>query len=334
MVGGQQDLFATMRTPPPRLPEVIPQLSQRPYPHASIASGLRAVILMAGSVRESTFSRAIGRSLLDLPLRQGWSVLDEWAAQGATLAAGAPVTPLPLRVLINRDSRTPKTLPEQAGTTLSVEFDRQEFRGTGGLLRDLVADYRPDDLILVANANQVLHRPLPDLVSMLMAAMGDVALLAGADGTPFGLSLIRCSALASIKSKGFVDLKEQALPAIAAAFDVRVATHPGTAVTAVRTLETYLGALRRLHSLGRAPDAPEDPFGEDWFRTFGIVEDGAVVHESARVHDSVVLRHAHVGAGAVLVRSLVCESARVGPGQVVLDDVVTAEPTPDRGAAP
>ena len=37
--------------------------------------------------------------------------------------------------------------------TFRVERDQSEYRGTGGVLRDLAQKYEPDDLILVANAS-------------------------------------------------------------------------------------------------------------------------------------------------------------------------------------
>jgi NDP-sugar pyrophosphorylase family protein len=49
---------------------------------------------------------------------------------------------------------------------------------------------------------------------------------------------------------------------------------------------------------------------EDWKSAFAIVEPGAMVSSSARIHDSVVLAGGVVESGAVVVRSLVAGTVR------------------------
>lgn len=286
----------------------------------ALAPRLRAVILLGGSVRESALGRALNRSTLDLPLGGGRTVLGVWAQQTAALAKTAGIPSLGLRVLINQATAAPAIVPAGDGLTVSLEFDRAELRGTGGLLRDISDQYDAEDLLLVANAHQVVIPPLSALAGTLGAVQSDVALLATTQRTPCGLNLFRCKALRAIKPKGFIDLKEQALPAIAAAFQVKVVASPPGVVYPVRTLEGYLGALRALHA--PAETGHSDPLAEDCFPTFSLVEEGATVAPSARVHDSVVLRGARVGADAVLVRSLACEDAVVEAGAVVADRVV------------
>lgn len=286
----------------------------------AIAPRLRAVILLGGSVRESALSRALKRSTLDLPLDGGRTILGAWAQQTAALAKTAKIPSLALRVLINQATAAPAIVPAVDGLTVSLEYDRAELRGTGGLLRDLSDQYEPEDLLLVANAHQVVIPPLAGLAGLLGAVQSDVALLATTQRTPCGLNLFRCKALRAIRTNGFIDLKEQALPAIAAAFQVKVVACPPGVVFPVRTLEGYLGALRALHSSTEL--GPSDPLAEDCFPTFSLVEEGAAVAPSARVHDSVVLRGARVGTDVVLVRSLVCEGAVVEAGAVVADRVV------------
>jgi NDP-sugar pyrophosphorylase family protein len=57
-----------------------------------------------------------------------------------------------------------------------------------------------------------------------------------------------------------------------------------------------------------------DPLSEEWKSTFAIVEPGASVAPSARIHDSIILSGATVDAGAVVVRSV------IGPGGIVRKD--------------
>ena len=65
--------------------------------------------------------------------------------------------------------------------------------------------------------------------------------------------------------------------------------------------------------------------GDGWRSAFALVEDGARVDSSARLHDAVVLRGGAVGAGAVLVRSVVCDGGIVLRKAVIVDQLVTRE---------
>lgn len=272
--------------------------------------------------------------MLDLPVRAGTTVLGVWIEQAARVAEALEIAQCPVRVVLNKAART----PESAGAAgrpgsvkLTVEFDREEFRGTGGVLRDLSQDYAAEDLILVCNANQVVLDDLAALLAELVAEPSDVGVLATEDGTPLGIKLFRAGAFRGIKPKGFVDLNEQALPALAQTHDVRVVTTALTRVFPVRVLDDYMNALHAVN----APHAEVqvNSLAEDWFESFRLVEDGAEIGAGARVHDSVVLRGGRVGADAVLVRSLVCDGASVGRGEVISDEVVsTASPRAREGA--
>jgi NDP-sugar pyrophosphorylase family protein len=66
----------------------------------------------------------------------------------------------------------------------------------------------------------------------------------------------------------------------------------------------------------------EDPYREEWERSFAVIEPGADVADSATIHDSVVLAGASVGKDAVVVRSVVCPGAVVGAGTRCVGQVV------------
>ncbi len=282
-----------------------------------VLSRLRGIVLLAGSVRESSFTRVIGRPMLDLPVGNGKTLLDHWCDHAANLA-GAGAEGIQLRVLTDRGSPLPTSGKNAEGVKLAIEYDRNEFRGTGGVLHDLSAEYDPDDVLLVANANQVVPDGFPHLVSALAGRMGDAALLAGPGGEALGIHMFSARVLRSIRGVGFVDLKEQALPRLTGEFDIRVVSAREPRVLPVRGAEGYLSALRVLHARDSA-GMLADPFAEEWFKTFGIVEEGATVHPTAVVHDSVVLSGATVGAGAVLVRCLVGPSGRINANAVLAD---------------
>jgi hypothetical protein len=120
--------------------------------------------------------------------------------------------------------------------------------------------------------------------------------------------LVTCRALRLIPKTGFVDMKEQALPSIASKYDVRVVQCRRPTGLPIRLLSDYVAALRALHQPVRG--ASTDPWAEDWKSTFAIVEPGATVAASARIHDSVVLAGGIVETGAVVVRSVVAGTVR------------------------
>jgi hypothetical protein len=282
---------------------------------------LRAIILLAGSVRPGDLTRLVGRSELDLPIGFGQTILSRWSDEAAGVAADRQLDNIQVRVLVAPGSRVPAPPREVDHVRFEVEHDARQFAGTGGVLRDAVASYPPDDYVLVCGAAAVLTQPLAGLIRVLAAAGGDVALLAQPDGTALGLTLASCRALRAIRGEGFVDLKEQALPQLAREFDVRVARAQASAI-GVRTSHGYLSAVGALHRLAAGVNPPDEPLLEDWYKTFEIVEDGASVDRTAVIHDSVVLRGSRVEAGAVLVRCVVGPSGVVRAKETHSDRVI------------
>lgn len=293
---------------------VIPRRpSSRPLAH------LRATVLLGGSVRAAAFSSAIGRLVCQLPIDAKSTILDSWSAASAGLALLAEQA-VPLRVMI--DKAAPQPLPITSGKAIEIERDPFDFRGTGGVLRDLASQYAPDDFLLVANAAQIISEPLNDIVSGLAAIGGDVSIVSHLDGTPSGIMLVRCGALSSIPKEGFVDMKEQALPAIAKDHRVTVLHRQHPTALPVRTLSDYIQALRHHHQRQAGVIAPTSPFGESCESTFSIVEDGAIVDPSAKLHDSVVLREGRVEAKSVAVQSVICPGGILKRNEVKIDSLV------------
>jgi NDP-sugar pyrophosphorylase family protein len=151
------------------------------------------------------------------------------------------------------------------------------------------------------------------------ALAADAAVYATRDGEPTGIFRFRCGALATLPARGFVDMKEQGLPSLASRFDVRVITTDDPAPISIRTLDAYIEALRWLaNGKTKTHHGPS----EDWRCTFSLIEPGAEVHPTARVHDSVVLAGSKVGRDAVVVRSLVGPAGVVGAGRSAFDELV------------
>lgn len=302
-------------------------------PVAASAHVVRALVLLAGAVRRSTLSVAVQRPVWQLPVSTGESLLDGWYREARSMADRRANGPLPVRIIVNREAAGAAAdvgdVGGEAGrecgrAPMSMEHDPVEFRGTGGVVRDLAREYAEDDYLLVANAAQVLLSPLADLLGLMLQAGGDVVVLASGDGTPSGLFLVRCGAVMGLPAVGFVDLKEQALPLIAKNYRVKVAQLDRPAGLPVRTAADYLGALRRRSILGSGIAAVPSPFSEDCTSAFSVVEEGAQVHPSARLHDSVVLKGARVEADAQAVRCIICPGGILRRGKMAADALVTA----------
>ena len=311
--------------PPPNLAERRTERARRSATSASSEltslSRLKALVLLGGQVRPTNLSISIGRSLLDLPVDENGSVLNHWLGSAMDLAKATGLERLPVRVMVDRTSPEPISAAVKYFGTFRVERDQSEYRGTGGVLGDMAANYHDDDLILVANAAQILLDPLISLATSLDKKHGDITVISHRDGTPSGMMLVTCKTLRLIPSEGFVDMKEQAMPLIAQSFAVEVVHCRRPTGLPIRSVVDYLTALRFYH-MRKAGKILADPLAEDWQPSFGIVEEGAIIDPSVRVHDSVILRGGVVEPGATLVRSVVCPSAIVRRDRTVVDDFI------------
>ncbi len=286
---------------------------------------VRAVVLLAGSVRATNLRKATDRFIMDLPIDAQKTVLDCWHDQLDDLAFELSIDHLPARVMIDRSSNAPKATSHEGPSHVQIEQDPGAFRGTGGLVSDVAKEYGDDDYLILANAAQVLLTPLPRLVEAMAQMQADVSLLCDKNHRPNGLTLIRCGALRGIPNVGFVDLNEQALPAIAQNHCVKVCRYEQPASMAIRSRRSYLDAVRAHHKRTNNPCQLTDTTpDEDWSPTFGIVEPGATVDPSAVVHDSVVLAGGRVEANAVLVRSIVGPQGRVSQGESAVECIAAA----------
>lgn len=285
---------------------------------------LRALVLLAGSVRPTRLAAGIGRPLFELPLESNCTILDAWRREAAELAQHFGLPQINVRVLIDRGTPDPTSQPAAARdlAPARIERDPVDYRGTGGVLHDLAEEYADNDLLVVANAAQILLEPLKDLVSDLAATCGDVSIVSHDDGTASGLLLVRCGAVRELSENGFIDLKEQALPAIAESHRVSVVHRPTASAMPVRMLPGYIEAMRRYHQRKAGRAVASSAFEESWESSFDIVESGAEVDPSVRLHDSVVLAGGRAEAGAVLVHSVLCRGAVLRAGAMKIDDVL------------
>jgi hypothetical protein len=283
-----------------------------------------AVVLLAGVLRPTEWHDAIARPLLDLPVDQEQTLLDLWHGQAAALARSHAPSGMPLRVRLDHATAVPSR-PRRRRDLVRVAVDRdaQAWRGSGGVLCDVTAEYADDARVVAVHAAQVPLRSLRAVVAELYDANADVALTAPERGACGGVMLLRCAALRELPDIGFCDFNEQALPIIARRFVTRAVARPTPVGMPVRTRAGYVQALRLYHRT-RQGIAAGGHMAEDWKPAFGIIEHGASVHPTAQVLDSVVLRGARVERGAVLVRSVVCPGAVVRRDRVLVDQLARA----------
>jgi hypothetical protein len=286
-------------------------------------SQLRAIILLGGTVRNGGFATGVKRSLLDLPIGGGITLLEHWGAEVAELSRHLDLPTIQVRLMIGRNCISPRGWVGAEGLHLAIERDPVEFRGTGGMLRDLAEDYSDDDLLVVATANLLSMESLQQKVDRLLAGSGDVRLLTGPNQSPGGVFMLRCGCLRDISTTGFVDLKEQALPGIARSHSVRVIDGGQSHNYSIRQWSDYLAALRAWHCPVDRQEA--GAYEENWQPLFRIVEEGARVDPSANVHDSVVLAGGRVEGRATVVRSLIGPDGNVFRGETVFGEMVTGK---------
>jgi len=288
----------------------------------AVLSQVRSVILLGGAIRRNEFLTAARRSLLDLPVKQGQTLFEQWQESCGRLAERIGRDRLPLRLLLDAGSPEPEPPAASSRVDVRVERDPRPLRGTGGILRDLSEQYGPDDFLLVANAGQVLFDPLESLVASMAATGGEICVVSHLDGTPSGFMLVRCECLKQIPAVGYVDMKEQGLPRISKKHLASVVFRDVPTGFPVRTFRDYIHALRRYHRALDEASQPFDPFAEDWRSSFHIVEEGAEVDPDARLHDSVVLRGGRVQKNAFVARSIVCPSGVVPGSRRVVDELI------------
>ncbi len=288
-----------------------------------IFARMKGVVVLVGAVRPSGLMEGISRSILDLPLNTlGEKLLDRWMREVRGLMETRGIGRMTLKVMLDAGSPAPTVRPALEGLAVEVARDPFEYRGTGGVMHDVARELDDEDYLVVVSGAQLLSEPLSELAPIL-AGGADVGILGHRNGTPSGLMLMRCGVLRGISDLGYVDLKEQALPAIAKKFPVAVELRE-LATMPVRTTRDYVTALRHDHRRQRGEMIQTDPFAEDWHSEFSVVEPGSHVDPTARLFDSVVLAGGRVGAGAVLVRTVVSPGGFVRAGQRLVDQLVDA----------
>src|SRR5436305_11633771 len=88
----------------------------------------RALVLLSGSVRSVGLGASAQRSLLDLPVDSGRTVLDLWREQALDLVKQARIERLAVQVLADHNAPAPRTPAVHDRVGIAVERDRAELR--------------------------------------------------------------------------------------------------------------------------------------------------------------------------------------------------------------
>lgn len=280
-------------------------MSAGPASHA--VSTLARCVVFAGGLRASPLQASCERSVLDLMIAPGRTVL-EAALDRVGRAIPSRERATPVCVVYGEPVPRPVQPKDHDGLSVSVMAEVHRWRGPAGLLLDTCEDLAPDATILVLEGARWYGSALDAFVLAHLESDAPVTIAQTADGSPAGVYLIRRSALDKVPRLGFLDLKEQLFSKLVQDGQrIIVHTLDSTAVMPLRTLQNFL-------------DAAADASGsaEPWC----VVDPSAQVHPSATVVSSVIMPGAIVEAEAVVARSIVWEGARVRAGEVCVDRVV------------
>src|SRR2546427_7338305 len=112
---------------------VRPLLQGRAPGKRGVLQKIRALVLLAGAMRTTRWSRAIGRSLLDLPIESGRTIFGQWLFHSSQLGRSLDSTPLAVRLMLDQASLMPRNITSDDSIRLRMERDPTEYRGVGGI---------------------------------------------------------------------------------------------------------------------------------------------------------------------------------------------------------
>ncbi len=196
-------------------------------------------------------------SVLDLPISTEKTLLDTWVS----VIRGLPeCVETEIRVICN--GRSPSN-GSAYHNQIRIEFDRQPYRGSAGLLRDMCRHYDHNQSVLVIEGSRYGATSLEGMLDRHSQTEADVTVGCNPDQSHAGIYLIRVGAFRGIPDDGFVDLKEQWLGSVrekGLKVEIHGLTTPG--VLPVRTLEQLLDAARyaRHAALDRVASAYRKPY--------------------------------------------------------------------------
>jgi hypothetical protein len=302
--------------------------TQPESPAGPLVAGVDGAIFLGGGLQLPPLAKDLG-SPLCLPQTAQLSVYEVW------LDAFKRVGIESERVLVLTDWDGAQKW-ERSGYPASIVLDQTAYRGPAGVLRDASAGLADPGPRLIIEHTRLLESPdlLGGLARAHAAGCQAITLAANPDQSFAGLLIADQHAIDLIPNVGFMDIKEQWLPAAwRNGFSVERFTLEGWCYQ-IRTLADYIEALSRTAAFGVTEEqlvlGRERSALQPTAYGGGLVSHEAMVDPSAVLARSAIGPNATVEPGAVVIRSLVPRGATVLSGSVVIDSVVTGAGVPTR----
>lgn len=282
-----------------------------------------AALILCGGLKPPPLEAALGAPLLPLPQTPDRTLLQCWldAFDQASVPADA-------RVLLTDDEKWLGRA--EPVSTITPLHDSGPYRGPAGVLRDAVDHLDPAGCCVIVESSRMLEsvNALPDLIQAHGRRRDTVTVATNPDGSFAGLFVADREVINLIPNIGFIDIKEQWLPAAMKAGSRIVSHRLSGLCSSARTSGGYLAALRRRGWFDQPGDSRV--IGRDPARMYGTPYGGSLIFRTARVADDAVVScsavsdRAEIGPGAVVVRSIVGPGATIAKGEVIVDTVIPA----------
>ena len=297
-------------------------------PPAPTRGAVAGALFLGGGLKSAGLIRTLGRPALCLPQRPDARALDVWldAFEDIGLEASR------VRILTDASGAALWSRSERDGDFLvpQVIEDKSEYRGPAGVLHDASEAMEADGSLVIVEHSRLLGSPslVAPLLESHRARENAISVATNPDGSFAGVLIAERETIEIIPSIGFMDIKEQWIPAVQAAGHAVGRVPLGGWSHAIRSLEGYLDAVAQVGGFG-APSGLR-VVGRDGARLTPTRYEGSLVADSARIEGgvaaarSVICAGATVGENAVVVRSVVGPGARVPKEGVVIDSVVAA----------
>ncbi len=287
---------------------------------------LDAVILLAGGLRPSPLVQGTGISVLDLPLQQNQTVLENWIEKLSLLRDATQQTIDQAVVAYTANSPRP-SLPISPGSLPTFRFvcDQTGLRGPAGTVRDLCQHLPPDANIFLGEASRFVNGDLRYLLRAHLETAADITLGQNPDGEPAGIYLTKRKTLDLVPAEGFIDLKEQWLPrAVGAGCIIRVVTGDKTPCQPLRTWKQFMQAIRASNQPEADQRLPLRFFSPSDHPLSNVVikKQGANVAKHAQIMNSVLMPGSIVDEGAVIARSYIGPGVHITAGEKVVDRMI------------
>lgn len=295
-----------------------------------------SIIMLAGSLRPSPLRAELHEPALRMPLRTDYSLLDAWleALQGVDAAAEMRIVVTDLTDIDAINALLARSRSRARGRTIGVIREPTAWRGTAGLVRDLVDNEPADSRVAVLEAGCLPVMSLAEALDALTPECSG-AIVAGREREPAGVYILRRSALDRVSPVGYSDMKEQLIPALHEQGMKIALVERDQPVLRIGDRRAYLKAVA--HSagwvLGSSPSSSSPPqTGLPGVRMIGlcVVEGGAEIEAGAVIHESVILTGARVGAGAVVSRSVIGRGAIVESEERIIERILARDRTASR----